>query len=408
MIRCSPEACVSLGSVLVWAGRPADAEDCFAAAELALSTQGGNEDSERERDLHGRAATMRAFVADAGGHTARAVELAREGERLLLEGRYNLPRTLAPYILGKAYRYSGKLARSEEYTIEEIRLARQAKNAWALSATVHEMFLLCKLQGRLHEADRVLSDFEAFPREPGSAGPASKVFADRAELLREIGELESAAETVASASKDAARGGIPSDRYYCSLTACRVALSRGDYDEAHQHIRGCDDIAREALVYVSMFPLLEVERSRVMLETKTIDDALSWVERHPIPDEQDAMNREAVLIARSRVLARAGKHDEAAGILEPLRAAAETGNRYGRLLEILVLLAAAQTGEAAHRTVTRALEIAEPEGHVCVFLDEGSVVVEKLKETLHGLPELPGRLAEYAARLISIGSVRST
>ena len=72
-----------------------------------------------------------------------------------------------------------------------------------------------------------------------------------------------------------------------------------------------------------------------------------------------------------------------------------------RLLEILVLRAAAGTGEAADAAMRRALELAEPEGYVRIFLDEGEPVSRRVREMLDRPGALAPRLADYVRRLIS-------
>ena len=66
---------------------------------------------------------------------------------------------------------------------------------------------------------------------------------------------------------------------------------------------------------------------------------------------------------------------EATGLLDRLAAAAEAGGRIGPLIEVLGLRALAQDADgdraAALDTLERALALAEPEGHVRVFVDEG-------------------------------------
>ena len=66
---------------------------------------------------------------------------------------------------------------------------------------------------------------------------------------------------------------------------------------------------------------------------------------------------------------------EATGLLDRLATAAEAGGRIGPLIEVLGLRALAQDADGdragALDTLERALALAEPEGHVRVFLDEG-------------------------------------
>ena len=74
---------------------------------------------------------------------------------------------------------------------------------------------------------------------------------------------------------------------------------------------------------------------------------------------------------------------EATALLERLLAAAEEGYRHGSVIEILVLLTLARRARddvaGALSSLTRAVEMAEPEGYVRVFIDEGSPMVALLR-----------------------------
>ena len=74
---------------------------------------------------------------------------------------------------------------------------------------------------------------------------------------------------------------------------------------------------------------------------------------------------------------------EATRLLERLLLAAEEGGRTGRVIEILVLRALAhqRLGDipAALACLERALTLAEPEGYVRVFIDEGPPMASLLQ-----------------------------
>jgi len=72
------------------------------------------------------------------------------------------------------------------------------------------------------------------------------------------------------------------------------------------------------------------------------------------------------------------------GLLERLLKAAEEGGRVGSVIEILVLQAIAYHAQgdlpAALLPLQHALALAEPEGYVRMFLDEGSSMMQLLRE----------------------------
>ena len=85
---------------------------------------------------------------------------------------------------------------------------------------------------------------------------------------------------------------------------------------------------------------------------------------------------------------------EAIGLLERLLQAAEAGERTGSVIEILVLQALAHQMQgdipAALVPLERALTLAEPEGYVRMFVDEGPPMAAPAAEAAakHGI--MPG------------------
>jgi LuxR family maltose regulon positive regulatory protein len=94
---------------------------------------------------------------------------------------------------------------------------------------------------------------------------------------------------------------------------------------------------------------------------------------------------------------------EAAPLLERLLLAAEAGGRTGRVIEILVLRALAHQAlgdiPAALGSLGRAVTLAEPEGYVRVFADEGPPIVPLLRAAAK-----QGTRQDYARRLLAAAS----
>ena len=127
-------------------------------------------------------------------------------------------------------------------------------------------------------------------------------------------------------------------------------------------------------------------------------EALGWAREQGLSIEDDlSYLREFEHITLARVLLARSKSDradrsmlEAMGLLERLLHAAEKGERTGSVIEILVLQALAHQLQgdipAALVPLQQALTLAEPEGYVRVFVDEGppmAVLLEKAAK--HGI-----------------------
>lgn len=104
------------------------------------------------------------------------------------------------------------------------------------------------------------------------------------------------------------------------------------------------------------------------------------------PDATSGLARMVARITQARLLHVRGKNDEALRLLEELHEEAETAGRMGSAIEILALkalsLQAKGKKERAVSTLAQVLVLAEPEGYVRIFADEGPPMAELLSEVL--------------------------
>jgi LuxR family maltose regulon positive regulatory protein len=144
---------------------------------------------------------------------------------------------------------------------------------------------------------------------------------------------------------------------------------------------------------------IAARRARLHLALGDLASATSWTAtQHLAPDDDLTYMREFDHITLAMVLlAQHGTgHSPSAAraarrLLERLLAAADAGARMGSVIEILVQLALASQAEGDRSRATdhlgRALALAEPEGHLRVFLDAGPT----LNPVLHSIgPDSPG------------------
>ena len=108
-------------------------------------------------------------------------------------------------------------------------------------------------------------------------------------------------------------------------------------------------------------------------------------------------------ITQARVLVAQNKLHEATRLLSCLEESAQSGGRMGRLIEIMILktLALRRMGDNAQadNALTYSLTLAEPEGHVRIFLDESQPMQMLLAQWLAHAST--GTLRDFAIHLLS-------
>ena len=157
---------------------------------------------------------------------------------------------------------------------------------------------------------------------------------------------------------------------------------------------------------------LAAHRARLWLRQGNVAAAARWAQESSLNvDDELSFQDEFAHITLARALIAQGKPDEALRLLERLLGAAEADERVGSLIRILVLralaLQAAGDMAGAVNAVARALSLAEPEGYVRTFVDEGAPMTALLRRVLQAQKE--GRLAAtlpnispgYAGKLLA-------
>ncbi len=263
-------------------------------------------------------------------------------------------------------------------------------------------------QGRLGEAMRTYEQALQGAAEQG--GPVLRGTADMhvgmSEVHREYDDLQAATQQLLRSQELGEHLGLPQNRYRWRVAMARIRQAEGDP-------AGALDLLSEAeRLYVGDFfpnvrPVPAV-RARVWIAQGRLGEALGWArERGLSVDDDLSYLREFEHITLARMLL-ARHQDERAGhslhqatrLLDRLLLAAEEGERTGRVIEILVLQALAHQWRgdipAALACLGRAVTLAEPEGYVRVFVDEGPPMASLLR----GLAK-QGTAGNYVRRLLA-------
>src|SRR5262249_4571513 len=113
--------------------------------------------------------------------------------------------------------------------------------------------------------------------------------------------------------------------------------------------------------------------------------------------------REAEYVMAARILIAQGASGDALPLIEQLLALAQQGSRTSVVIELSVLQARAFQAqgqlESALASLDRAIHLAEPEGYMRVFVDEGASIVALLRQYMarYGAASYPATLLATVA-----------
>jgi len=341
--------------------------------------------------LPGMIALLRAAQALARGdmpetvkHARRVLDLAPEDDHLMLGG--------AASQLGLAAWASGDLDAARRMTADgtaNLRLAGYISSAIGGAIVLADIQIA---QGRLHEAMTTYERALQWATEPGAPvlQGAADMYVGMSDLQREHNDLKTATQHLLTSQALGELAGLQQNPYRWCAAMARIREAQGDLDGA------LDLLDQAERLYDGAFSPnvrpVATRKTRVWVAQGRLGGALGWAREQELSVENelsylhefDHITLARVLLARYQSDRADGSISGVVGLLERLLKAAEEGGRKGSVIEILVLQAIAYHAQgdlpAALLPLQHALALAEPEGYVRIFLDEGSSMMQLLRE----------------------------
>jgi len=248
-------------------------------------------------------------------------------------------------------------------------------------------------QGRLHRSARSCREIIELGRR-GVAGPLPLAAAGHIELAgiylewNDRREVERHLKLGMELGRRAGDATILAEAY---LVQSRLYQAAGDLESALEALRPADQVlaaSQTAGTYSVTHFYLDVQRIGLYLSAGRLDEAL-WRLREMEEFASRAEFRPALLAEARRMLwvqlhLAQGRPEQALAVLEELIGPSEAAGRYGHVMKLLVLkaLALQMQGEtkSALAALGRSLAMAEPEGYIRLYLDEGSPAIVLLRQ----------------------------
>lgn len=372
VIRARPMLCVQLGWAFSDAGEPETSEIHLQNAEHALA---GATDSAEFRPLPGSIALARAYNAQVQGNLADTVKYAELASRIIPDDDF--------------YRHAQATITLEfmHWASGNLDAARQAMDNWmnSMQKTGNFVFVVASAfavadlqvaQGHLHEAKK--NYLQAIQLAAAHGKEAEQVTAHHhlglALLAHEWGDEEAAAQHLQKAAEWGKQTTLVDWPYRWQIAQAQLKECAGELDAALELL---DEAKR---VYVkNPVPILrpvEALKARVYLKQGRVDKARLWAHQQGLAvDGAVSYLREFEYITLARVLIAEGTFSGVNELLERLLKAADGQKRMGDALEILLTQALAHQAQGnsslALASLERALTLAEPEGYLRIFVNEG-------------------------------------
>ena len=404
LVHFRPVLCVDYAYALFAGGELGAVESRLRDAERWLDTTDGTHerpespavgmvivDEEEFRRLPSMIALLRAAQALARGdmpeavkNARRVLDLAPEDAHLMLGG--------AASVLGLAAWVRGDLEVAHRMTADGMANVRRAGY---ISSAIGGSIVLADIQiaqGCLHEAMTTYEQGLQWAMEPGAPvlRGAADMYVGMSTLHYEHNNLETATQHLLTSQALGELAGLQQNPYRWCAAMARIREAQGDLDGALDLLDQAERLY-DANFSPNVRPIA-TQKIRVWLAQGRLGEALAWAREQGLSVENelsylrefDHITLAKVLLARYQSDRANGSISGVVGLLERLLKAGEERGGKGSVIEILVLQALAYHTQgdlpAALLPLQHALALAEPQGYVRMFLDEGASMRQLLRE----------------------------
>ena len=436
MVRARPALCVFHTWALMLSGHPLEVAEARLQDAVEADAAGS---------VSGEVMAVRALIAAYQGKTRQSIELAHQALELLPEESLFL-RSLVAGFLSLNYFYSGDVVAARQALDETVRIGQRAGNVMNTVLALCHLAELSIIQGQLHEGRAFYEQaLELAIDEQGQRQPiagialiglgrlllewndldgATRHLVEGIELIKKWGEagaingyiglacvkqaqgdVEGAREAIQTAQQLAAKfDAMKMDDEYVAVNQARLWVAQGNIEAASRWVEECGLALSHALS-----PSISLRTSAVEGEVEGLDRTVSLDMSEEAESASAPFTRAYEYITLAEVRIAQGRPDEALEVLKPLLQAVETAGWTMFVIYILVFESLAFQAQASSRgsarggdvaqalsPLERALSLAEPEGYVRVFVDQGQPMAQLLYEAA-----ARGIMPEYVGRLLA-------
>jgi LuxR family maltose regulon positive regulatory protein len=411
LVRSRPLLCIYQADTLMHTQQLEAAEARLQDAERSLKA---DMPANERQTILGLVAALRAILVRYTGDFERGVALAQQALSLLPE-TVDFGRASAMLSAAHTYLMSGDVTPATERVVAAtLAPARALSDFYMVMRSIALLSRLQVLQGQLRKAASTYEEAARLVPEQNAlralSGGATYYFG-LGDILCEWNRLEEASLYLMDgmALLQGTQTVFADEVTQGHLALARLQRARGEYGRAIATLESFAQLARERHFVPHLLRRGTAVRAQIELAQGNLAAALRWRDGCGLstdddflsyPREVDYLTMARVLIAQGRASPAGELLSQAQRLLERLRMDAEEKARLGSTLEILLLqalaLSAQGKGSEALAVLERALTLAESEGYIRLFVDEGEPMVALLRQAYaHGMAP------DYVATLLS-------
>jgi LuxR family transcriptional regulator, maltose regulon positive regulatory protein len=339
------------------------------------------------RTMRGTIAAARAQCANSRANTQLAAEYARQALDLLPDcsSISQSIRSVATLILGDACRVNGNFEEAIRAYIETIQIGREAHNLNMVIIANSNIAEILMGQGHLHRAaDTYTQSLQMAVRPDGQRSPlAARIFAGLGRLSYEWNRLDDAEQAIRQCMELSRTWGDTGQQAYAHAMQARLEQARNNPEKAQEAMREAERLIGERPLSPHWSIQVRADLTRVWIAQGNLERPSQHIQKRGLKIKDEIpYQRESEYVLLLRVLLARGEHEAAIILSNRLLQQAEIIGQAGLAIEALILQALALQGkketEQALAALERALALAQPEGYVRIFLDEGEAMTRLL------------------------------
>jgi LuxR family maltose regulon positive regulatory protein len=399
-----PRLAIHEANSRAWFGQLEEAGQLLEEAEKMLQAEPSSPETQA---MFGYLAYIKSRVTAMRGNFEQAITLC-------LSARENTPESNPGLLggigvmLGYGYFLHGDFASAEQTFLETI---RAGKKSGAINTTIGAYCVLARLyalQGRLQKSVDLYREAESFihKSEEQLPGAMSIVQVGLAETLYEMNDLEAARAHIQQGMESLPLWSKADDTALAHVIYAKIEQVQGNMPAAVANIEKASQTVHSSGVFSEARDAVTAAEIALQFEnadTLTLHRRAAGIETRLTSERPFRFENELLLITLARLYMAQAAWDKAVTLLAQLEESAHAGGRDGRQIKILLLQALAlhNRGEQdrAFAVLGRALALAEPEGYVRTFLDEGPPLQRLLTQWVSQAQASPVRA--YARHLLS-------